>query len=493
MSEPRVEQAPRSTATAGPGQRAPSLLRRGAWLLLLPLWAGAAGAAPSASSTDVLTLPLRAHGEGAGAPALSTAPGVLLIEIPGARMDRTGGTTAPVGSRLSMAVGEILQANSRSRQRATVTLRLRPGVVLRPEQVLASVEDGALRLALRPEAATPVAPPATRVTQPSEPLPSGAAARRSSGSTVGVAGAAAAGVPWARALAGLGGLGVAALLALRLRPRRRIEVRPAAIDIIASRALGRNQRLLVVDVEQQRFLLAASEPGGLRLVSPIGPDGRHGGLARADEALGDVFADMLAGVTGATSAHPVSGATMTATAVEAEAGGARAKAPAPSSRAEAAGLLEAATPTIVLGAALDFPGDNRVTATLASPRSAAPAVAPAEPVPLLAASAQTPEGTTPQKGALTLHAQEPETADEAPAQAAPASAERRPNLQVIEGARAARGPRSLEQRAAKDAAHEQAGDEGPRSRADLESASVPRSSDVAGLVALRQHRQGGRW
>lgn len=262
-----------------------------------------------------------------GVPEVRALPGEVVIEVPEARVDRLSTTLSP-GPGRPAEVTEISAATSRSRHRAVISLRLQHGATLPTDRLDVTLVPGALNLRLR----EPHRPAAT-------PTPRAAAAPASTSSTIATPSTAAAAAPasapalaapaasapaasapttasamagghslleqWPRVLGALSLFGLAGWLAVVYRRRRPGgapgEVRPTAIDIVATRMLGSKQRLLVVDVEQQRFLLSASE-GGVQLLSPIG----EGALAERaphelsatakEDGLEQVFSDMLAGV-----------------------------------------------------------------------------------------------------------------------------------------------------------------------------------------------------
>lgn len=244
----------------------------------------------------VLRVPLRGTPE---APQVGTMASSVVVEVPEGRVDR--GSTALSDPE----VAEISTLTSHSRHRAVITLHLRPGVTLAPERIEAMVEKGQLTLRVhRPRTAAPApaaekiaAAPAPEKTAPVLAAPAAPLGMKES-------------TPaplalWWRALAALLLLGGGGwLLVYRLRRQRATELCPTAIDILATRALGRSQRLLVIGVAEQRFLVAASEPGGVRLLSRIGAGKAAPALERAiaegpaaaageNDPLGEVFEDML--------------------------------------------------------------------------------------------------------------------------------------------------------------------------------------------------------
>ncbi len=223
-----------------------------------------------------------------GVPEVRPVSGGLLVEVPEGRVER--GSATGTGE-----IESISTATSHSRHRALITLHLRQGSAVGPERVEATLGEGGLTVRVHPAKAAMVptdamgaagnktpavvgrtfvkgVEPGPRIAMEARPV--SALALR-----VGVA---------------LGLLGLAAWLAVRHRRVRGGEVRPAGIDIVATRLLGKSQRLMVVDVNQQRFLLAASDQGGIRLVAQIeGP----AAMATAADPLKAIFADMLADVS----------------------------------------------------------------------------------------------------------------------------------------------------------------------------------------------------
>lgn len=257
--------------------------------------AGAQIQVTQAGGTWSVRVPLKGDPK---APEVRAAPGEITVEVPDGKVER--GTAAVLGQGAAgEGLREVSASTSRSRRRAQITLRLPDGKVVPEEAVEARIEDGAILVRLRLKAAAaPIAAAAPTATATPAPATAAAPAAMRVPESAGVA------RRLAPALGLLSILGLGGVAALLLRRRRPGDVRPAEINILATRMLGKNQRLMVVDVSERRFLLSASDQGGVRLLARIGGPARDARDAAPEiipeqtaDSLEGVFADMISQVT----------------------------------------------------------------------------------------------------------------------------------------------------------------------------------------------------
>ncbi|MCS6912300.1 MAG: flagellar biosynthetic protein FliO [Myxococcales bacterium] len=236
-----------------------------------------------------LTVRLPVRGD-PGVPEVHSSPTEITIEIPDGRLERAS-TTLLETAEGTMPVREISSGTSRSRKRAFLVLHLRPGAQLPADRVSAQISQGWLTVRVAPSPppvspSPPVAPkPSPRVTPPASSTAGTVKPRQPTDLAL-------------RALPFLLGLGLLVWLIYRQRTTRHSEVRPSAIHIVATRTLSRSQRLMVVDVDRRRFLLSASDPGGVALLAAIHPATPDSGPG--SDALDEVFDDMLSDLSGRT-------------------------------------------------------------------------------------------------------------------------------------------------------------------------------------------------
>ena len=261
-----------------------------------------------------LRVPLRGT---PGVPEIKSAPGEVIVEVPDARVDRASTNLLDTGDgegRLLVTEVSALTSRSRSRRTALIGLRLREGATLPPSRVSAHISQGVLTIHVAKEPSTKAspAPPlvADRIKAP--PANAGTLASAGAAATRGASmkSTSAALLPARhpsdlalRVLPFLLGLGLIAWLLLRQRaagrkPGQKSDLRSTSINLVATKALGKSQRLMVVEVDQRRFLLSASEPGGVSLLAPIALGEGEAmkaapTAARGKDSLDTVFSDML--------------------------------------------------------------------------------------------------------------------------------------------------------------------------------------------------------
>lgn len=163
-----------------------------------------------------------------------------------------------------------------------------------PALVTSARDDGPVASPAASQAARPVSPAAKPATLPSPALhatqpfaTSPARGEAGAGGAVLPYASAAVGTPTASALAMM--VALAATCALWLRKKRRASLQPAAIEVIATQAVGPKQKLVVVDAGGERFLLAACDKE-VRLLSTLA----------GEPSTKEPFADVLADQTGAS-------------------------------------------------------------------------------------------------------------------------------------------------------------------------------------------------